>query len=363
MVNLRIPGPTAVPVEVAQAGAAPMINHRGPEFAAMAARTTEGVKKVYQTKNDVVTLSASGTGAMEAAVVNLMAPGEEVLVVSIGEFGDRFINLVQIYGGKLNQLKFEPGLAADVNQIEDALKKNPAIKTVFITHNETSTGVTNPILPDLAKVVHAQDRLLVVDAISSLSSVPVKTDEWDLDVVLSGSQKGWMTAPGLAFVSMNDRAWAKAAANPQPRFYFDIKRHQDSLKTGQTPWTPAVSVWFQLDKSLELMLAEGLDQIFARHHRIATKVRNGARAMGLKLLAAEGVESDTVTAIRVPEGMNGDEIIKTAMQEYDTVFAGGQGGLKGKIVRFGHLGYMTDADIDAGLDALKGSLAKLGYKA
>jgi len=363
VVNLRIPGPTAVPVEVAQAGAAPMINHRGPEFAAMAARTTEGVKKVYQTKNDVVTLSASGTGAMEAAVVNLMAPGEEVLVVSIGEFGDRFINLVNIYGGKLTSLKFEPGLAADVNQIEDALKKNPAITTVFITHNETSTGVTNPILPDLAKVVHARDRLLVVDAISSLSSVPVKTDEWDLDVVLSGSQKGWMTAPGLAFVSMNDRAWAKAAANPQPRFYFDIKRHQDSLKSGQTPWTPAVSVWFQLDKSLELMLAEGLDQIFARHHRLATKVRNGAKAMGLKLLASEGVESDTVTAIRVPEGMNGDDIIKTAIQEYDTVFAGGQGALKGKIVRFGHLGFMTDADIDSGLNALKGALTKMGFKA
>lgn len=362
MVNLRIPGPTAVPVEVAEAGAAPMINHRGPEFAEMAARTTEGVKKVYQTKNDVLTLSASGTGAMEAAVVNLMAPGEEVLVVSIGEFGDRFINLVQIYGGKLTQLKFEAGTAADVNQIEDALKKNPAITTVFITHNETSTGVTNPILPDLAKVVHAGNRLLVVDAISSLSSVPVKTDEWDLDVVLSGSQKGWMTAPGLAFVSMNERAWAKAAANPQPRFYFDLKRHADSLKAGQTPWTPAVSVWFQLDKSLEMMLAEGLDQIFARHHRLASKVRNGAKAMGLKLLASEGVESDTVTAIRVPEGLNGDEIIKVAMNDFDTVFAGGQGGLKGKIIRFGHLGHMTDSDIDAGLDALKGSLAKVGFK-
>lgn len=363
MVNLRIPGPTAVPVEVAEAGAAPMINHRGPEFAAMAARTTEGVKKVYQTRNDVVTLSASGTGAMEAAVVNLMSPGEEVLVVSIGEFGDRFINLVQIYGGNLTQLKFEPGLAADVNQIEDTLKKHPNIKMVFVTHNETSTGVTNPILPDLAKVVHAHGGLLVVDAISSLSSVPVKTDEWDLDVVLSGSQKGWMTAPGLAFVSMNGRAWEKAAANQQPRFYFDLKRHLDSLKSGQTPWTPAVSVWFQLDKSLEIMLAEGLDQIFARHHRLASKVRNGVKGMGLRLLASEGVESDTVTAIRVPEGMNGDEIIKTALKDFDTVFAGGQGSLKGKIVRFGHLGYMTDADIDAGLDALKGSMAKLGFKA
>lgn len=361
--NLRIPGPTAVPPEVAAAGAADMINHRGPEFAAMIERTTRGVKHVYQTKNDVVTLTSSGTGALEAAIVNLMSPGEPVLVISIGEFGDRFITLAKIYGGKVTELKFEPGLAADLNQVEAALKAHPEIKLVFVTHNETSTGVTQPILPDLAKLVHAHDGLLVVDAISSLSSVPVKTDEWDLDVVLSGSQKGWMTAPGLAFVSMNERAWAKAAATTQPRFYFDIKRHQDSLVSGQTPWTPAVSVWFQLDKALEIMLAEGIENIFARHHRLATKVRNGVRSMGLTLLASEGVESDTVTAIRVPEGLNGDQIIKTALTEYDTVFAGGQGGLKGKIVRFGHLGYMNDADIDAGLDALRGSLAKLGHKA
>jgi aspartate aminotransferase-like enzyme len=362
-VNLRIPGPTTVPEEVAQAGAAEMINHRGPEFFAMMQRTNEGVKKVYQTTNDVLTLTASGTGAMEAAVVNLVAPGDEVLVISIGEFGDRLINLVNIYGAKCTELKFEQGLAADLNQVEATLKAHPNIKKVLVTHNETSTGVTQPILPDLAKLVHSIDGLLIVDAISSLSSVPVKVDEWDLDVVLSGSQKGWMTAPGLAFVSMNERAWAIADANKsQPRFYFDLRRHQRSATNGQTPWTPAVSVWFQLDHSIKMMMAEGLENIFARHHRLGQMTRNGVKAMGLKLLASEGVESDTVTAIRLPEGVDGEKLLQVAQDDFHTVFAGGQGSLRGKIIRFGHLGHVHEPDIEAGLEALKGAMAKVGYK-
>ena len=360
--NLRIPGPTTVPAEVAQAGAAEMINHRGPEFAAMIARTTEGVKHVYQTKNDVMTLTSSGTGAMEAAVVNMVEPGEQVLIVSIGEFGDRLINLVKIYGGKGTELKFEQGLASDLNQIESALRANREIKTVLITHNETSTGVTQPILPELSKLVHSLDGLLIVDAISSLSSVPVKVDEWDLDVVLSGSQKGWMTAPGLAFISMNERAWEKADRNQQPRFYFDLRRHQKSAETGQTPWTPAVSVWFQLDKAITMMMAEGMDNVYARHRRLATMTRNGVKAMGLKLLATEGIESDTVTAIRLPEGIDGGKLLNVAQDKFNTVFAGGQGSLRGKIIRFGHLGWVHDDDITSGLDALRGSLAELGYK-
>ncbi|MCK9485405.1 MAG: alanine--glyoxylate aminotransferase family protein [Dehalococcoidia bacterium] len=330
----------------------------------MIARTTEGVKKVYQTENDVATLTASGTGAMESAVVNFTAPGDHSLVVAIGEFGNRFKNLVRTYGGHLVEQQYEPGQAADLDKIEAALKADPEICTVFITHNETSTGVTNPVLPDLAALVHSHDALLVVDAISSLSSVEVKTDEWDLDVVLSGSQKGWMTAPGLAFVSVNERGWERAAQTEasQPRFYFDLKRHLESGKTGQTPWTPAVSIWFQLDKSLEIMLAEGLENIFARHQRIGGMVRDGVRAMGLELLADEGVESNTVTAIKVPAGVDGGEVTKIAREEFQTVFAGGQGALRGKLIRFGHLGYMSDEDIQAGLNALEQSLAKAGFK-
>lgn len=341
-----------------------MINHRGPEFAAMIARTTEGVKKVYQTENDVATLTASGTGAMESAVVNFTAPGDHSLVVAIGEFGNRFKNLVNTYGGHLVEQQYEPGQAADLNKIEAALKADPEIRTVFITHNETSTGVTNPVLPDLAALVHSHDALLVVDAISSLSSIEVKTDAWDLDVVLSGSQKGWMTAPGLAFVSVNERAWERAAQTEgkQPRFYFDLKRHAESAKTGQTPWTPAVSVWFQLDRSLEIMFAEGMENIYARHRRIGSMVRDGVRALGLELLADEGVESDTVTAIKIPAGVDGGQVTKIAREEFQTVFAGGQGALRGKLLRFGHLGYVNDDDVRAGLDALEKSLAKAGYQ-
>ena len=243
------------------------------------------------------------------------------------------------------------------------LRANRNIKLVLITHNETSTGVTQPILPDLAKLVHSLDGVLMVDAISSLSSIPVKVDEWDLDVVLSGSQKGWMTAPGLAFVSMNEKAWAKADANPQPRFYFDLRRHQASAKTGQTPWTPAVSVWFQLDKAITMMFDEGMDNVYARHHRLATMCRNGVKAMGLQLLATEGIESDTVTAIRLPEGVDGAKLLQVAQDQFNTVFAGGQGSLRGKIIRFGHLGWVHEADIQSGLDALQGALKAVGYKA
>jgi aspartate aminotransferase-like enzyme len=300
---------------------------------------------------------------MEAAVVNMVDPGEHVLIVTIGEFGDRFVHLVETYGGVGTEQQYEPGQAADLNRVEAALKADREIRTVLVTHNETSTGVMQPILPELAKLAHRYDALLIVDAISSLSSVPVKTDEWDLDVVLSGSQKGWMTAPGLAFVSMSERAWEKQARTKTPRFYFDIKRHLDSLKTGQTPWTPAVSVWFQLDRALKRMLEEeGLENIFARHKRLGRMTRDGVRSMGLELLAGEGVESDTVTAIKVPQGIDGGKLLTVAREDFNTVFAGGQGSLRGKIIRFGHLGYVDDNDITAGLDALRGSLAAVGFK-
>lgn len=359
--NLRIPGPTPVPAAVAQAGAADMINHRGPEFAELIRRTTAGAQQVFQTTNAVLTLTASGSGGMEAAVVNHVAPGERVLVVTIGVFGQRFLDIVSSYGAEPVELAFEFGSAADPAQIDDALKSNPDIRTVLITHNETSTGTTNVYLPQVSEIVHRHDALMIVDAISSLSSVPVPTDEWDLDVVISGSQKGWMTAPGLTFVSVSDRAWARQESNPMPRFYFDLRRAQASLEKGETPWTPAVSLFFQLDKALELMLAEGLDAIYARHRRLARMTRDGIRALGLELLASEGLESDTVTAVKIPDGVDGSRFTKVAREEFDTVFAGGQGPLRGKIFRFGHLGWVHEDDIRAGLDAVEKTLASLGY--
>lgn len=359
--NLRIPGPTPVPLEVAEAGARDMINHRGPEFADLISRTTEGVRRVFGTQNDLLTLSASGTGGMEAAVANHVSPGDRVLVVTIGVFGKRFVDIVSTYGGIPQVIEHDYGTVADPNQIDQALAADPSIRAVLITHNETSTGTTNVVLPQVGEVVRHHDRLLIVDAISSLSSIPVDVDGWGLDVVVSGSQKGWMVGPGLAFVSVSERAWEQQERCTTPRFYFDLRRARKSLESGQTPWTPAIPLLFQLDRALDLMFAEGLDAIYARHRRVARMTRDGVRALGLYLLPGEGVESDTVTAVLVPDGIEASELLRVAREKYQTIFAGGQGPLNGKIVRFGHLGHVTEEDVNVGLAALEGTLRTVGF--
>ena len=360
--NLRLPGPTSVPQEVAEAGAAPMINHRGPEFADLIGRITERVRQVYRTAGDVLVLTTSGTGGMEAAVANHVSPGDRVLVVTIGVFGKRFVELVRTYGAEPVELAFEFGTAADPNAIDEALGADRELQAVLVTHNETSTGVTNP-LQDIARVVRSHDRLLIVDAISSLSSVPVETDDWGLDVVVSGSQKGWMVAPGLAFVSVSERGWAAQERCTTPRFYFDLKRAKDSLERGQTPWTPAISLLYELDNALDLLFEEGLEQVWARQSRMADVVRDGIQALGLELFAAAGARSNTVTSIRQPAGVEVADVLRIAREEHNTVFAGGQADLRGKIFRFGHLGLVSEEDIRGGLDALEASLATLGYAA
>ena len=358
--NLRTPGPTPIPQEVAQAGAADMVDHRGPEFAAIMDRVTKGAKQVYQTQNDVVVLTTSGTGAMESAVVNFVSPGEKVLVVTVGEFGKRMLELVGIYNGVATEVAFDFGNHADPDVLDAALKAHSDVNTVFVTHNETSTGVTNP-LQQLAEVVKKHDKLFIVDAISSLSSIPVKTDEWNIDVVLSSSQKGWMVAPGLAFASISPRAWEVQAACTTPRFYLDLKRAADSAKRGQTPWTPAVSLFYQLDVAIKLLLAEGMEHVYARQRRQADRVRQGVLALGLALFAEEGYRSDTVTAIKSPEGYDPAAIRKAARDDHGLVLAGGQGPLAGSVFRFGHLGYCTDADIEEGLGFLEQTLLSMGF--
>jgi aspartate aminotransferase-like enzyme len=345
---------------VAEAGAAAMINHRGPEFAALLARIEDGLKLVYRTQNEIAILTASGTGGMEAAVVNHVNPGDRVLVVTIGVFGERFLELVRIFGGDPVHLAFDYGTGADPNAIDEALAADGDIRAVFVTHNETSTGATNP-LEQIASVVRGRDRLLIVDAISSLSSIPVETDAWGLDVVVSGSQKGWMVAPGLAFVSVSDRAWEVQERCTTPRAYLDLRRARSSAATGQTPWTPAVSLFYQLDKALQMIREEGVEQVWERHHRTAERVRTGLVELGLGLFADEAVRSDTVTAIRPPEGVSADELRKIARDEFDTVFAGGQRDLGGKIFRFGHLGYCAEDDVRGALAAIEGALVKLGH--
>ncbi len=358
--NLRTPGPIPVPPEVAEAGAAAMINHRGPEFAAMLTRIEEGLKHVYRTQNDIAVLTASGTGGMEAAVVNHVSPGDRVLVVTIGVFGERFLDLVRTFGGDPVHLAFDYGTGADPNRIDEALAADGSLGAVFVTHNETSTGATNP-LEDIAAAVKRHDRLLIVDAISSLSSIPVETDAWGLDVVVSGSQKGWMVAPGLAFVSVSERAWEVQERCTTPRAYLDLRRARSTQANGQTPWTPAVSLFFQLDCALQLIREEGIEQVWARHHSTAERVRQGLLDLGLGLFADEAVRSDTVTSILPPEGVAADELRTIARGDFDTVFAGGQRDLGGKIFRFGHLGYCSEDDVRGALGAIEGALTKLGY--
>jgi aspartate aminotransferase-like enzyme len=361
-VNLRIPGPTPCPDDVLQAMSRQMINHRGPEFAEIIGRITASLQRLFETKNDVLTLTSAGTGAIESAVVNTLSPGDRALCVSIGVFGDRFADIARTYGVDVEKMSSALGMAAEPEAIAAALKKDASFKAVMVTHNETSTGVTND-LEAIAKAVRGvrPDILILVDAISSLGSVPLPIDAWDLDVVFTGSQKGWMVPPGMAMVSVSGRAWDAVGRARIPRYYFDYKKAKSYLEKGQTPWTPAVSVYFAMDVALRRLEAEGLANIHARHARLGQFTRDGVKALGLQLLADERYASNTVTAVRVPDGVDGGALTRLLRTEYNTVLAGGQGELTGKIFRIGHLGLVTEADLRACLDALKLALPRVGF--
>lgn len=358
MENLRIPGPTPCPDEVLQAMTKQMINHRGPEFARILNRVTESLKILFQTSNDVFLLTGSGTGGLEAAVVNTLSPGDTVLSVSIGVFGDRFTSIAEQYGAEVIPLKFEWGKAADPDEVRRALEKEPKIKAVLVTHNETSTGVTNN-LASLSSVIKEFDKLLIVDAISSLGSINLPVDEWGCDIAVTGSQKGWMAPPGLTMVSVSETAWQAHANARMPRFYWDFSRARSYLERGQTPWTPAVSTVFAMNTSLGMMLDEGLPNIIARHARIGQLARDGVKSLGLTLFADENFASNTVTAVNAPEGVNANDLRKILLAENEIVLGGGQQRLDGMIFRIGHLGLVAEEDIQAVIAALKGALAKV----
>jgi aspartate aminotransferase-like enzyme len=360
MANLRIPGPTPCPPEVLAATAKEMVDHRGPEFGSALRRVSSGLKDAFHTDNDVLILTASGTGGLETAVVNTLSPGDDVLAVSIGNFGDRFASIARAYGASVTKLSFEAGQAANVAAIDEALGKYPNIKAVLVTHNETSTGVTNP-LQQIAEVVRRHDKLILVDAVSSMSSIPCEVDAWGLDVVVSGSQKGWMVPPGLAFVSLSPRAWKANETAKMPRFYFDARKAKESQEKNQTPWTPAVSIVFGMEVALDILEREGWSNVYARHQRCADLARQGVQRLGLKLLADPRFASNTVTAVWSPEGVNVSDLRKLLRERYDTVLGGGQGDLTGKIFRIGHLGLVHEADIQATLDALAQALPQVGY--
>jgi aspartate aminotransferase-like enzyme len=361
MAQLRIPGPTPLPPEVLQSMTKQMINHRGAEFHKIMTDVTNKLKIIYQTKNDVFIMTSSGTGGMETAVVNTMSPGDKVLAVSIGNFGNRFATIAKIYGADVTKLDFAMGTAADPAKVREALAANPGVKVVLVTHNETSTGITND-LDKIAKVVKEFDKLLVVDCVSSLGSINCPVDEWGIDVAVSGSQKGWMAPPGLAFVSMSPRAWKANAEAKMPRFYWDLAQAKKYLDKEETPWTPGLTTFFALQAGLDILIKEGLQNIFARHARVAKLTRDGVRAIGLKQVADEKFASNTVTAVWLPPGIEYKALSKMMRDEKQVTITGGQDTLDGKIFRIGHLGWVNEADIQETLDALRYVLPKMGYK-
>lgn len=358
MAQLRIPGPTPCPPEVLKAMGRQMINHRGKEFGEMLIRITAKLKDMFQTKNDLFVLTGSGTGSMEAAIVNMMSPGDKVLSAACGVFGNRFADIAEGYGADVTRLKFDWGKPVDPDAVRKALKADAKIKAVLLTHNETSTGVTSD-LQAITAVINEFDKLILVDAISSLGCIDLKTDVWGCDVVVTGSQKGWMVPPGLAMVSVSEKAWKAHAQAKIPRYYWDFTKAKSYLEKNQTPWTPCVSVFFALDVALDILQKEGLNSIFARHAKLGDMTRQGVKSLGLSLFVTdEKYASNTVTAIDASGKINVSKLQQILRDEYQVVVAGGQGDLTGKIFRIGHLGWVTESDIKETLDAVGKALPR-----
>lgn len=351
--NLRTPGPIPVPDDILDSMSDQMINHRGPEYKDLLFRTTEGVKRVFDTTGDLYILTASGTGAMEAAIVNTLSPGDKVVNVCVGVFGMRFGEIAERFGAEVISLDFPFGSAADPDAVRGVLNDNPDVKAVLVTHNETSTGVTNDLQAIAAVVKGEFDKLLLVDGISSVCSLPIGTDAWGCDAVATASQKGWMLPPGLAFISFSERAWQAHAESTMPRYYFDMAMYKRYYEIGQPPYTPAISVMFALDAALKRIHAEGMGAIYERHAAIGRQTREGVKRIGLSLFPDdESFASDTVTAVKVPDGVDGGRLVAALRDEHGVILTGGQGSLAGKIFRIGHLGYTAESEIAEVLDAI-----------
>jgi aspartate aminotransferase-like enzyme len=342
--KLRIPGPTPLPGPVLEAIGQQMINHRGEEFSLL-----------FQTRGDVLVLTGSGTGGLEATIANLVSAGDPVLSVVTGIFGERWARIAEAFGAEVTRLEFPLGRAADVEAVVAALHDGTGYKLVLVTHNETSTGVTNDVAA-IAQAVCSLGRerpVLAVDAISSLGAIDLPVDALGLDVVVTASQKAWMAPPGVAAVSVSPYAWAAVERARAPRFYWDFQAAKRYAEKGQTPATPAVSVLYGLDRALELILDEGLPNVFARHERLARYLRRELRTLNLNPLTADECASHTLTAVEVPEGMEAAELIDDLRLQYGIVIAGGQGPLAGRILRIAHMGYVTQRHLDELLAALR----------
>ena len=360
--NLRIPGPTPCPPEVLAAAGGEMINHRGPEFAELLQRLTCGIQPFFGTDQEILIISASGTGAMEAAIVNTLSTGDNVLCVTVGSFGDRFGTIAERYGAEVTRSDIEWGQAATPELVAELIQQDD-YDALLITHNETSTGITNPIGAIAAAVREVADPLIIVDAVSSLGSIEMRMDDWGLDAVVTASQKGWLSPPGIAMAALSERGWEAAERSNMPSFYFDLTTHHDYAERGQPPWTPALPTMYAMDAALPMLVSEGPEAIYARHHRFASWTRSAAKALGLELLAEEQYASDTVTAICVPDGVAGPAVTKRLRQEHDVVIAGGQGKLAASIWRIGHLGFLDESEFAACFSALQEALVAEGFSA
>lgn len=352
---LLTPGPTPVPPEVAAQSALPVLHHRTHEFGTLFVRVLDALKKIYGTQHDVLMMTGSGTGAMEGAVANTLSCGDKALVAMSGSFGSRWAKICAAYGVQVVKVEEEWGRPILPERVGDALKKNPDVRAVFMTHTETSTGTVND-LAAIGNVVSQTSAISVVDSVSGLGAEELRMDDWKLDVVVSGSQKGLMTAPGLAFAAVSPKAWPQIEAAKSPRFYLDFRMIKKSIADRETPWTPAVSLVASLDTALQMILSDGLAQVWERHRRLARAARAGFEALGIPLLSTRPCA--VLTAGKLAPSVDGQKMVDWLRDVHGVSVAGGQEHLKGKIVRLAHMGYMDHFDLVIGLTALEWALKK-----
>lgn len=356
---LRIPGPTPIPPRVQRAMNQPMIGHRSEDTSEILRGVKPKLQKVFGTTEEVAIIASSGTGGMEAAFVSAVHPGEEVLVAVTGAFGERFAKICEAHGAKVHRLNIEWGQAVTAKEVKDYVEKHAAIRAVFITYCETSTGVLNPI-HDIAQAVRAvSDALIIIDGVSSIAGVPLKMEDWGIDIAVTGSQKAFMLPGGLAFAACSQRAWGRIESNERPSFYFNLKTYRQNMEQDTTPFTPASSLLFGLVETLELMEEEGLDQVYKRHDLMMKMTRAAMKALDLPLLTSDEYASPTVTAVH-PTKFKASEFRKTLKEEFNIVVAGGQQHLKDEIFRIGHMGYCSPADVLQTIAAIEITLQKMG---
>jgi aspartate aminotransferase-like enzyme len=358
---LFAPGPTPVPPEVLLAMSAPIIHHRSPDFFPIFDSAKKGLQWLYQTKNDVLILSSTGTGGMVGAVNNFFNHGDRVLVINAGKFGERWTKICRAYGLKVEEITVEWGYAVKPEIVKDRLKKNHGIKGVFVQASETSTGVYHNIKALASIVKKYDDTLFIVDAISALVAHDLRTDAWGIDIMVGGSQKGVMLPPGIAFVSVSEKAWAKAETSKLPKFYFNFKKERENLAKNQTNFTSPVTLIIGLNESLKMLQAEGLKNVFKRHEKLANVMRKSVQAIGLKLYSKES-PSNSVTAVMTPQGIDGQAVYKNLRQKYGITAAGGQDRAKGKIFRIAHLGYSDTFDVIIAIAGIEMVLKGMGYQ-